>query len=144
VKRVPHESLEYAEGHMYLSGEPFTGVGYFVDDKGKLEGEITYRDGLRWGLKRGWFDSGTLAHESPMFLGVLHGKKREWHRNGQLAEEGDYELGFPLGKKRWDENGKLIEEYELKETDPDYKKLQEYRQIFKVDLEEEKRQRRTN
>lgn len=144
MKRVPNESLDYADGHMYLHGDPFTGVGYSLDEEGRLEGEITYREGLKWGLKRGWFDTGALSHESPIFLGVLHGKKREWHRNGQLSEEGDYELGFALRRKRWDEDGKLIEEYELKETDANYKELQKYQEIYKDDLETEKRERPAN
>jgi antitoxin component YwqK of YwqJK toxin-antitoxin module len=138
MKRVPNRSLEYRDGHMYLHDEPFTGIGYFLDPKGQLAAEIEYRDGLEWGMKREWYAPGEPYYEGRLFMGVLHGKKREWHRNGRLAEEGDYELGFAVRQKRWDEDGNLVEDFELKETDPDYETLQEYRRIYKDDLAREK------
>jgi antitoxin component YwqK of YwqJK toxin-antitoxin module len=137
MRRVPNKSLEYDDGLMFLDGEPFTGAGNLFDDDGKLVGEIEYRNGLEWGMKRGWNKPGELYYEGPFFMGVLHGKQREWHPNRQLAEEADYELGFLRRKKRWDENGNLEEEYELKETDPDYKALQEYRRMYKDALAKE-------
>ena len=124
MKRVSNQSLVYDDGLMILEGEPFTGIGDLVDDTGQLVGEIEYRNGLEWGMKRGWNIPDKLYYEGCFYRGVLHGKQREWHANGQLAEEGDYELGFVLRKRRWDEDGNLLNEYELQETDPDYKTLQ--------------------
>jgi antitoxin component YwqK of YwqJK toxin-antitoxin module len=132
--RVPNDALEYDEGVMLLDGEPFDGVGYMVDDAGQLVGEIEYRDGLEWGMKRGWNVPDQLYYEGRFFRGVLHGKQREWHSNGQLAEDGDFEFGFVLRKKRWDDEGNLLEEYELKETDPDYASLQDYRRMYRDEL----------
>jgi antitoxin component YwqK of YwqJK toxin-antitoxin module len=136
MKRVPIKSLSYDDGGMHLDGEPFTGIGYFLDDEGRLEAEVTYRAGSQVGLKRGWFKNGQPSYEASMFRGVLHGKNREWHSNGQLAEDSDYELGFELRHKRWDEKGKLIEEFELDKNDPGYKRLEKYREAYKVDLAE--------
>src|SRR5438552_9371533 len=109
MKRVPYKSLEYDDGLMLLDGEPFTGIGYFLDPEGQLQGEIEYRNGLEWGMKREWYAPGKPYYEGRLYRGVLDGKKREWHQNGQLAEEGDYELGFKLRKKCWDEDGNLKE-----------------------------------
>jgi antitoxin component YwqK of YwqJK toxin-antitoxin module len=139
MKRVPDESLSYVDGAMYLDGEPFTGIGYFQDDDGRLEAEVTYGAGSQVGPKRGWFEDGQLSYEASMFNGVFHGKKREWHRNGQLAEDSDYELGFELRHTRWDAEGKLIEEFELAKTDPGYARLEKYREAYKVDLAQEAR-----
>jgi antitoxin component YwqK of YwqJK toxin-antitoxin module len=130
MKRVPNESLTYEDARMWLDGEPFTGVGYIERD-GRLTAEITYRDGIQTGLKRGWwYATGGLSYEAPMFRGVYHGKKREWHRNGQLAEETDYEVGFKRRQKLWDENGNLIEEFELDKNDPNYKRIELYRRAY--------------
>ncbi len=133
MKRVPADSLDYRaeDGRQCLDGVPFTGVAYYLDGQGQLVGEIEYRDGLEWGLKREWYGPDEPYYEGRFFMGVLHGKEREWHDNGQLAEEGDYEYGFALRRKKWDEDGNLEEEFELKETDPDYKRLENYRSMYK-------------
>jgi antitoxin component YwqK of YwqJK toxin-antitoxin module len=131
MKRVPKKSLYYKDGHQYLDGEPFTGVGYFENAKGQLTGEIEYRDGLEWGKRREWTAPDKLSLEDAMWLGVMHGKSREWFLNGKLAEEKDYELGILVRQKFWDENGRLIESYEMVKEDPEYQELQDYRKIYK-------------
>jgi antitoxin component YwqK of YwqJK toxin-antitoxin module len=138
MKRVPNDSLVYDDGLMWLDDEPFTGIGYSLNANGDVDGEIEYRDGLEWGLLRTWYLPGLPFQESHLFMGTKHGKAREWYNNGQLKEEGDYELGFALRKKRWDADGYLIESYELKETDPEYKRLESFREIYKDDLAREK------
>ena len=134
MRRVPKKSLYYRDGHHYLDGEddePFTGVGYFENAAGRLTAEIEYRDGLEWGKKREWDASGNLSGEDTMWLGVMHGKNREWFLNGQLAEESDYEVGFLIRQKFWDENGNLTDFYEMQQEDPEYKELQDYRNLYK-------------
>jgi len=139
MDRVNEDFLAYVDGRTLLKGEPFTGVGYFLDEEGRLEGETTYRGGVQWGPARAWFESGQLQQDYQMFRGVFHGKKRDWHENGQLAEEADYEIGFRLRSKSWDEDGNLIEEFELDKNDPDYQRLEEHRTAYKMDLEDEER-----
>jgi antitoxin component YwqK of YwqJK toxin-antitoxin module len=131
MKRVPKKSLYYKDGHHYLDDEPFTGVGYFQNAKGELTGEIEYRDGLEWGKRREWNTPDKLSLEDTMWLGVMHGKSREWFLNGNLAEEKDYELGILVRQKTWDKNGTLLEEYQMKKEEPEYKELQDYRKIYK-------------
>ena len=89
------------------------------------------------GPKRGWYETGQPSYEALMFNGVFHGTKREWHRNGQLAEEAEYELGFELRRSNWAADGNLIGKSELDKNDPGYKRLEKYREAYKVDLAEE-------
>ena len=137
MKRVPVKSLVYDDDLMWLDGEPFTGIAYALDANGNVNAEYEYRDGLKWGWSRTWYLPGKPFQERQLFMGTTHGKDREWYPNGQLKEEGDYELGFALRRKRWDEAGNVTEEYELKETDPRYQELEEYREIYKDDLDAE-------
>lgn len=88
------------------------------------------------GPKRGWFEDGQISYEATMFNGVFHGRKREWHPNGQIAEDGYFELGFELRHKQWDDEGTLIDEFELDKDDPNYKRLEKYREAYKADLAE--------
>ena len=125
--RVPAENLVYDDLY-YLDGKPFTGVAYIMDDSGDwVQGEIEFKDGSESGVKREWWETGKLAYEGTLRGGRVHGKKRRWHYNGQLAEEGEYEYGIPVRERSWDEEGQLLEDYQLRETDPDYQRIQRYR-----------------
>jgi hypothetical protein len=139
MKRENEESLDYVGNRKLLDGEPFTGVGYYLDEEGRLESESSYQDGIEVGLGRAWFETGQLLHEHPMFRGVFHGKVREWQRNGRLALEADYEFGHDVHHKRWDEDGNLIEEYYIDKSSRGYKDLEEYREAYKDELDEIKR-----
>jgi antitoxin component YwqK of YwqJK toxin-antitoxin module len=131
MQRVPNDSLDYQDGLMYLDGKPFTGIGYYLDDdEGWVEGEIGYVDGLESGYKREWSGPDQLIYEGRIYAGSLHGKERRWHDDGQLAEEGDYEFGVAIREKHWDEDGNLTKEFELKDSDPAYQRLQEYRRLY--------------
>jgi antitoxin component YwqK of YwqJK toxin-antitoxin module len=142
MKRVPEDSIDYpGDGYYYLDDKPFTGVGFSHHDDGWLETETPYRDGLQWGMRREWFAPDNLLAEAEMRAGAVHGKQRLWHRNGKLKEEGDYEFGITLRRKKWDEDGNLEEDFELKETDTNFKLLQVFRERFKEDLEREKREK---
>ena len=126
--RVSHHHLEHrSDDLVYYEGEPFTGVGYDLADAGWLYSEIEYRDGIQWGRSRDWYAPGELAAESHFAWGWLHGPSREWHRNGQLATEELYEMGSCLKRKRWDQTGRLIEDYELKASEPEFRLLEQKR-----------------
>jgi antitoxin component YwqK of YwqJK toxin-antitoxin module len=136
MKRVEEEWLDYVDGLKVLDDKPFTGVGYYLDDEGRLESEASYRDGVAFGRSRAWFETGTLRSEHPMFRGVSHGKTCDWHRNGQLAVEAEYEFGHDLHHKCWDEEGHLIAEYHIDQTSKAYKELEAYREAYKNELDE--------
>jgi hypothetical protein len=134
MKRVPEGSLEYpGDGYYYLDGEHFTGVGFARHPDGWLQVEIAYTNGLKWGTQREWFAPDQLLTEAEMQAGAVHGKQRFWHRNGKLAEEGEYEFGVTLRRKKWDEDGKLVEEFELKqEPESNFDFLEKLRKIKKM------------
>lgn len=132
MKRVTEGSLEYVNGHYFLDDEPFTGVGFEQHPDGWLQVEIEYKYGLPWGTQREWFAPDQLLTEAELQSGVVHGKQRVWHRNGKLAEEGEYEFGVTLRRKKWDEDGNLEEDFELKEEpDSNFDFLEKLREIRK-------------
>lgn len=132
MKRVPASSLVYDDGQYYLDGKPFTGVAYILEDNADwVQGEIEIKDGLESGVKREWWKPGKLMSEATWRGGALHGKLRSWHSNGQLDEEGEYEFGIPIWERTWDEDGELLEEYQLKEGEPNYAYLQKMRALDK-------------
>jgi antitoxin component YwqK of YwqJK toxin-antitoxin module len=142
VKRVPYDSLDYTDdGYYYLDEQPFTGVAFSRHKDGWLEKEIEYRNGAEWGMKRHWYAPNKLLEEAQMRAGVVHGKERIWYRNGKLEEEADCEFGITRRRETWDEDGNLVEQYELKETDPEFASLLKLREIYKDDLESEKREK---
>jgi antitoxin component YwqK of YwqJK toxin-antitoxin module len=131
MKRVPNDQIEYpGDGMYYHEGKPFTGIGYYLSKDGSyVTSEAEFVDGLESGLKRGWHAPGQLRYEGDFRGGVLHGHQHRWYRNGTLMEEGEYEFGIPLWEKEWDENGTLIKDYQLKETDANYALLEKYRRL---------------
>ena len=139
MKRVPYDSLEYSDdGDYCLDEQLFTGVAFSRHKDGWLEREIEYRNGAEWGMKRHWYAPNKLLVEAQMRAGVVHGKERRWYRTGPLEEETDCEFGIVLRRRTWDENGILVDEYELKETDSDFDSIREFREMYKDDLEREK------
>jgi antitoxin component YwqK of YwqJK toxin-antitoxin module len=64
----------------------------------------------------------------------LHGSSREWYQNGQLKREAEYELSILVKDKKWDEGGKLVEEFVLTENDPLFKTLQDFWEIYGKNL----------
>ncbi|WP_060048285.1 toxin-antitoxin system YwqK family antitoxin [Burkholderia ubonensis] len=130
MQRILSSQLEYpGDGLYYLNGEPFSGISYTLRD-GWEKSETEIRQGLQWGTTKEWYEPGRPMREATFFKGVLHGRAREWHKNGQLAEDGEYEYGITLWEKSWDENGGLLEDFQLTEEDEDFQVLQQYRAIY--------------
>jgi hypothetical protein len=130
--RIPLDSLDYHDNdrRYYLDDKLFTGVAFTLNKDGKLKSEVTYREGLPWGPTKEWYRTGQPMVDSTLVMGRLHGRAREWHANGQLAEDGEYEYGLTLWEKTWDENGRIVDDYQMKESDPDYQTLQHYRALY--------------
>lgn len=109
--RVPFAEIDYRSDGLYHCGEqPFTGVAFILGKDGRPQAEMTFQEGLRWGLSREWYREGQPMVLSNWAGGVLHGRATEWHRNGQVAEDGEYAYGVPLWEKVWDEDGVLMKE----------------------------------
>lgn len=132
MPRVPERDLRYdAREAVYRhGGRPFTGVAYTTYSDGTPMSETEHRDGLFFGVSRGWWESGKPETEANYAFGVLHGPSRSWYANGQLAEEELHEHGILVRSKKWDEQGNLVEEYELDESDPAYEALLRSREAY--------------
>lgn len=132
MQRVSERALRYndKEGLYYYDGSPFTGVAFTTYPNGSPMSEAEYKDGLFNGVSRGWWESGKLEAESNYAFGALHGISRMWHASGQLAEEEEHEHAILVRSKKWDEAGKLVEEFELKESDPGYQALLQSRKAY--------------
>lgn len=130
MQRVPERDLRYdAREALYYHGDrPFTGIAYTTYPDGAPMSETQYRDGLLSGTSRGWWESGSLETEASYSSGVLHGDSRTWYANGQLASEEVHERGILVHADKWDEAGRLVEQFELKERDPAYRSLLRSRQ----------------
>jgi hypothetical protein len=111
-------------GLYYRNGAPFTGQDFWSDDD--FEGVAEFQDGRRL-RARAWSRSGTPAYDFEYRHKLLHGRRQMWHDNGTLAEDGECEYGVLLWFKQWDAEGRLLEDTRLKETDPEYEKLQTLR-----------------
>jgi antitoxin component YwqK of YwqJK toxin-antitoxin module len=127
MQRVPERLLELRDDAAYYDGVPFTGIAYAEDDAGHPLYEVSYRDGVRWGLSREWYHDGRLCSESSFVREWAHGRFRQWHGNGQLAEQQEYEWGVLHCRKAWDEEGRLLEDYTLAESSPEFTMLKERR-----------------
>lgn len=132
MQRVPLNKLSYDEAYgLYCyEGGPFTGTAYVTRRGGTLEAETEYQHGLRSGLHREWHRDGSLAAEGSFRDGVIHGTYREWHENHQLALEQVCEYGITLSQKKWAEQGLVVEDYAIKEGDPDWQAVQQRRKLF--------------
>jgi hypothetical protein len=116
----------------YLDKLPFTGVLCGFYPTGELQSTEEYRHGRLWGFRRKYTKAGGLLEEGVRRASFREGVWRTWHVNGRLASEELNELGVPLWRKRWDEGGRLIEDYTLpeEETDRFYSTLQTLRTIY--------------
>jgi len=111
------ENEQDSVGDALLDGDYFTGVAFEVHEAtGAVVGVSGYKYGKRHGPFRVWHRSGRLKEEEYVELGAFHGPTRRWHRDGQLAEFEHYERFILTRSKRWDESGKLINEYSLRDA----------------------------
>lgn len=130
--RVPIDELDYSDQHIYLyEGQPFTGIAYEALPDGQVVAEESYVDGGLKGPSREWYPTGELKSEVYYKSGAPHGKCREWYQHGILKLECLYEYSIIIERKEWDENGKLVKEYRIKENDPSMEILEKFRALKK-------------
>lgn len=135
MEKVLIQTLEYpGDGLHYKAGVPFTGIAITHDTHGGwIQAEEEYKDGLVCGSVKTWHAPGLLATEEVCDWGVRHGSYREWNESGMLVAEGQYQFGTRVSEKRWDGNGMLVEEFRLKETDPDFKTMSLAKAVWQRD-----------
>lgn len=77
-------------------------------EDGRVERLRTFKDGVKDGPQRRYYDSGALYREEVYVEGVVR-SIRSWHRNGRLQAESTFDAeGRDHGLRReWDEDGML-------------------------------------
>jgi antitoxin component YwqK of YwqJK toxin-antitoxin module len=128
--RIPDALLDYNEELTYTyKGELFTGVGY-EDVPGQGLSEISYVGGAQEGPSRDWYPSGQLKGETMYRANARHGHNREFREDGSLSLEEIYEYGVLVRSSTFDEQGRVIESYEISEDHPNFAYLERLREQF--------------
>jgi len=97
------------DGFLFLKQDStlVSGICYNHFDNGKLEFEITFKNGKEDGLLRFWFDNGEPQLEGHNVDGERHGLFKMWNKKGQLTEL-IFEYDNEISRKCWDEHGNKI------------------------------------
>jgi len=116
--KVLSNSLEWNKDNGIISynNEPFTGVMITLYPTSGLYSEESFKDGVKNGLHRGYYENGHLAVEMNFKQGVYHGLARRWFENGQLEELGTFKDGEWDGLfQAWYDNGHLSNQCTFKD-----------------------------
>lgn len=128
MQRVNADEIEFGDDYVYrLQSHPFTGVGFEMSEDGRLVSEIEFRDGMKNGMSREWSCDGKLVFEHCYVNNTRHGPQREWSDSGALVSEEDFEHGICTRRKTWNDDGTPAGEYELDESDQQFKLLESIR-----------------
>jgi len=130
-QRVDFDELEMTPDlAMTFGGQLFTGIAFETRPDGSLESETAFRDGLQTGICRRWSPSGALLVEDNFWIGSKHGVCRTWFDGGQPASEATYEYSIKTSERTWDRNGRLLKDWRLAETDPNFASLELLRKSY--------------
>ena len=125
------KGIDYNSGVGYeYNGEPLTGITYYINEKGFVVEEISYFEGMLWGFSRRWTPGGRwtfegiLREEYTLSYGGADKGFKKWYLDGSLKEESFIENGVVAKRKRWSKDGKLIEDFSIKnEPESDHYEL---------------------
>ena len=117
----------------YSQEQLFTGVAYQMRPEGQLWTEEEFLDGRRHGQSRSWYPSGQIEEEATYYSSRLYGPARNWDEAGRLRREAFIEYGLRVREKKWDEDGRLTEDYEMPPNHPNYSSLQKFRAAYGAD-----------
>lgn len=97
-------------GLMMYKGALFTGVSNKYQSDGEtLIAVYTYKNGLKHGHVKRWYNNGVLNYETSYQQGRKHGAIKIWYGNGQLQKETTYFKGVVHGiEKTWYPDGKKL------------------------------------
>lgn len=131
MTRMKDQELDTVDGVTYCwQGKPFTGIGYGLRPDGTLAWETNYENGVMNGLAREWYPSGQLKSEVFYCEEDNSEPDREWDKDGQLRRETFLEYGFRVRERKWDEVGRLVEDYVIGPEHPNYNLLQNFRAAY--------------
>ncbi|HJZ56871.1 MAG TPA: hypothetical protein VKE74_18020 [Gemmataceae bacterium] len=129
--RVPYEEIGCGGPfhQYYYRDQPFSGVAYTLHQTGQVESEIEFRNGHPNGVTRVYTKAGVLREENHCWSGIYHGRRRLWQEDGRPELDEQWELGICVARRRY-VDGQMVEDYRLARTDPAFRTLEVYRQIY--------------
>jgi antitoxin component YwqK of YwqJK toxin-antitoxin module len=130
-RRINYDDLYLEDNMRYtFGGKVFTGIAFELYEDGSLRVEDTMVDGINEGASDQYFRSGRLQSKEQLHQRSLHGLCRYWYESGQLRAEKLYEHGVLIEDRVWNEDGKLVKDYQLGPDDPMAVILYSIRQKF--------------
>ncbi|HEY9693759.1 MAG TPA: hypothetical protein V6D15_16255 [Oculatellaceae cyanobacterium] len=130
-------TLEYTDEHTYAhNGKDFTGINFYINKQEQVTEELSYFEGMKWGFYRKWNSNGVLLKLHTVNLDG-NGRSKKWYGNKVLQEDCFYDSGSIVWRKRWDQQGNLIEDFNIME-DPNgenyiyWKKIQSLKEQGKA------------
>jgi antitoxin component YwqK of YwqJK toxin-antitoxin module len=135
MERVDFEEIEteYTKGGSPIytwKGEPFTGIAYILDDAGKIAKETSYVDGIEDGIETMWYSNGQIETIRGIKWNRPHGKFQYWYEDGKIKLEGVCDLGHVIERKQWNQDGDLIEDYNIENFPERYQDFLTEKEIF--------------
>jgi hypothetical protein len=95
-----------------LDGRPVSGALVSEGDGVQLAKRTMYRDGVRHGVARSWYENGQLAYERRFREGTEVGTHRGWYYDGQLKFDYRFRDGVLEGIARdWFADGTLYKDF---------------------------------
>jgi antitoxin component YwqK of YwqJK toxin-antitoxin module len=89
------------------------------NEAGDLLYEIYYKDGLREGTAKGFYDDGTPYWTANYKDDILHGPFMVWYKDGSIRRKEFYKRAYRKEKKCFDQNGDEVPFFEF-QTQPQY------------------------
>lgn len=98
-------------GLVYYQNKPFTGCSFLKYPNGNTAEIINYKNGIKDGDFKKWFEDGTLSFEAFYVNGKRNGVSRSWWFNGNMRSESHYKNGQVNGvQKQWYVSGEKFKE----------------------------------
>ena len=105
--------LNELEGLVYHNSVLFTGSAITYSSDVLVE-EIFYKDGLKHGSFKKWYQNGLLSYHCHFINGKQEGLAKSWWKNGNIRSESRYTDGVANGiQRQWYSTGEKFQELNL-------------------------------
>jgi hypothetical protein len=131
ANRVPYEELTYRDTDVWHGGNLFTGTSVEKWPNGIVREEQDFDLGVRHGVGRAYDEEGRLVAEAPYRHGVSHGLARWWHENGRREQMAQF--GIIEWERSYDDQGAVVDEYQLPEDSSDHEEIRRLREKHAAD-----------
>ena len=120
IPTVDFDQLEERDGIAYEPNEekPYTGDAVRKYPNGQTKEEVTYKDGIKDGLRTAWYENGRMKEETTYKDGKQHGPFTSWHNSPNKTNDPSVKSrssskissGVLIGQKKFEatyKNGRL-------------------------------------